>query len=66
MQSNHTNKREEKKMMINDIIRYSDLYNSRDKLESKEYTYIRRVYYSCLIPIFKGISSQESKNYLQS
>lgn len=53
------NEKEQKKMMIRDIVKYSDFYHSYDKLESEDFSYIKNIYYACLIPIFKGFSKSK-------
>lgn len=46
----------EKRSMIKDILIYSDFYKNIEDLEVKDYTTIKTIYYSCLIPVFKGIA----------
>lgn len=48
------NKAKEKEMMIKDIAKYSDLFNDEEELNTWDYKKLKSIYYSCLIPVFKG------------
>lgn len=44
----------EKEVMVKDILEYSDLYKNKRELLEKDYSSIKSLYHSCLIPLLKG------------
>ena len=48
-----TNYPETKERMINEIVKYSDLYHSRKDLENVTFQILKSIYNACMIPLFK-------------
>ena len=61
MNSLYEDKQKEKKEMINDIIRFSDLFKDAEELMKKDYRKIKSTYHSCLIPLLKGGYVEKNK-----
>jgi hypothetical protein len=54
MTDTYYTKEDEKRGMIKDILIYSDFYKNKEDLKRKDLSTIKSIYYSCLIPVFKG------------
>lgn len=53
---------ETKEQMINDIVNYSDLYNSKSELENMSFTEVKSIYDSSMISFLKKINITKSES----
>lgn len=50
-----------KKIMIQEILEYSEIYSDEKELKRLSPDKIKIVYYACLIPVFKKLKIQKVK-----